>query len=32
MTIGPIALKRKRWEPVAFASPSLVLIAVVVVY
>ena len=32
MQIGPISLKRKRWEPFAFASPSLALIALVILY
>jgi multiple sugar transport system permease protein len=30
--LSAIALKRKQWEPLAFASPSLVLIAVVIVF
>jgi ABC-type sugar transport system permease subunit len=30
--IGAFVLKRKSWEPVAFASPSLVLIAIVIVF
>lgn len=30
MRIGAFALKRKQWEPFAFASPSLVLIALVI--
>jgi len=30
MRIGAFALKRKQWEPVAFASPSLALIALVI--
>jgi multiple sugar transport system permease protein len=32
MRIGAIALKRKRLEPLAFASPSLLLIAIVIVF
>jgi multiple sugar transport system permease protein len=32
MRIGALVLKRKSWEPVAFASPSLVLIAIVIVF
>ncbi|HSF01490.1 MAG TPA: sugar ABC transporter permease [Solirubrobacterales bacterium] len=32
MQIGPISVKRKRWEPFAFASPSLALIALVIVF
>ena len=32
MRIGAYALKRKQWEPFAFASPSLVLIALVIVF
>ena len=32
MRIGTFALKRKQWEPFAFASPSLVLIALVIVF
>jgi multiple sugar transport system permease protein len=32
MRIGPISLNRKRWEPFAFASPSLTLIALVVIF
>lgn len=32
MRIGAFVLKRKSWEPVAFASPSLVLIAIVIVF
>ena len=32
MRIAAIALKRKQWEPFAFASPSLVLIAAVIVF
>jgi multiple sugar transport system permease protein len=32
MQIGPISLKRKRWEPFAFASPSLALIALVILF
>ena len=32
MRLSAIALKRKQWEPLAFASPSLVLIAVVIVF
>lgn len=32
MRIGPLVLKRKSWEPVAFASPSLALIALVIVF
>src|SRR5688572_27772564 len=32
MQIGPISLKRKRWEPFAFASPSLALIALVIIF
>jgi multiple sugar transport system permease protein len=30
--IGAIALKRRRWEPFAFASPALALIALVIVF
>jgi multiple sugar transport system permease protein len=32
MRIGALVLKRKNWEPVAFASPSLALIALVIVF
>lgn len=32
MALGALALKRKQWEPLAFASPSLFLIALVVVF
>ena len=32
MRIAALALKRKHWEPFAFASPSLVLIALVIVF
>jgi len=32
MQIGPLSLKRKRWEPFAFASPSLALIALVIIF
>jgi ABC-type sugar transport system permease subunit len=32
MQIGPISLTRKRWEPFAFASPSLALITLVIVF
>jgi multiple sugar transport system permease protein len=32
MRIGALVLKRKSWEPVAFASPSLALIAVVIIF
>jgi len=32
MQIGPISLKRKSWEPFAFASPSLALIALVILF
>jgi multiple sugar transport system permease protein len=32
MRLAAFALKRKRWEPFAFASPSLVLIALVIVF
>jgi multiple sugar transport system permease protein len=32
MRIGALVLKRKRWEPAAFASPSLALIALVIVF
>ena len=32
MRIGALVLKRKSWEPVAFASPSLALIAIVIVF
>lgn len=32
MRIGTLVLNRKRWEPVAFASPSLALIAIVIVF
>ena len=32
MQIGPISLKRKRWEPFAFASPSLALIMLVIIF
>ena len=32
MRVGAFALKRKQWEPFAFASPSLVLIALVIVF
>ena len=32
MRVGAYVLKRKQWEPFAFASPSLVLIALVIVF
>lgn len=32
MRIGVFALKRKQWEPFAFASPSLALIGLVIVF
>jgi multiple sugar transport system permease protein len=32
MRIGALVLKRKSWEPVAFAAPSLALIAIVIVF
>jgi multiple sugar transport system permease protein len=32
MRIGSISLKRKTWEPFAFASPSLALIALVIIF
>jgi ABC-type sugar transport system permease subunit len=32
MRIGALVLKRKSWEPLAFASPSLALIALVIVF
>lgn len=32
MRIGALVLKRKSWEPAAFASPSLALIALVIVF
>jgi multiple sugar transport system permease protein len=32
MRLAALALKRKRWEPWAFASPSLVLIAIVILF
>ena len=32
MQIGPISLTRKRWEPFAFASPSLALITLVILF
>ncbi|HSL51024.1 MAG TPA: sugar ABC transporter permease [Candidatus Deferrimicrobiaceae bacterium] len=32
MRIGALVLKRKSWEPVAFASPSLALIAIVIIF
>jgi multiple sugar transport system permease protein len=32
MRIGALVVKRKSWEPVAFASPSLVLIALVIIF
>jgi len=32
MRLSAIALKRKQWEPLAFASPSLFLIALVIVF
>jgi multiple sugar transport system permease protein len=32
MRIGALVLKRKSWEPVAFASPSLALIALVIIF
>jgi multiple sugar transport system permease protein len=32
MRIGALVLKRKNWEPVAFASPSLALIALVIIF
>jgi multiple sugar transport system permease protein len=32
MRVAVLSMKRKRWEPFAFASPSLVLIAIVIVF
>lgn len=32
MRVSALALKRKQWEPFAFASPSLFLIALVIVF
>ena len=32
MRLGALVLKRKRWEPFAFASPSLALIALVILF
>jgi multiple sugar transport system permease protein len=32
MRLAALALKRKRWEPLAFASPSLFLIALIIVF
>jgi multiple sugar transport system permease protein len=32
MQLAALAIKRKRWEPIAFASPSLILIAIVIVF
>ena len=32
MRLAALSLKRKRWEPLAFASPSLVLIALIIVF
>jgi multiple sugar transport system permease protein len=32
MRLGVFAMKRKRWEPFAFASPSLLLIALIIVF
>jgi multiple sugar transport system permease protein len=32
MRFPALAIKRKRWEPFAFASPSLVLIALIIVF
>src|SRR3972149_12220004 len=32
MRMAALALKRKQWEPLAFASPSLVLVALVIVF
>lgn len=32
MRIGPVSLTRKQWEPFAFASPSLALIILVIVF
>jgi multiple sugar transport system permease protein len=32
MRLAAFAMKRKRWEPFAFASPSLVLIALIIVF
>lgn len=32
MRVSALALKRKQWEPLAFASPSLALIAIVIVF
>ena len=32
MRIPALALKRKQWEPFAFASPAMVLIAFVIVF
>ena len=32
MRVGTLVLKRRQWEPIAFASPSLILIALVIVF
>ncbi len=32
MRVSALALKRKQWEPLAFASPSLFLIGLVIVF
>src|ERR1051325_1067913 len=32
MRLGALLLKRKRWEPYAFAAPSLLLIALIIVF
>ena len=32
MRVSALALKRKQWEPIAFASPSLLLISLVIVF
>src|SRR5437773_3116342 len=32
MRFGAFTMKRKRWEPFAFASPSLLLIALIIVF
>ena len=32
MRIPALGLKRKQWEPLAFASPSMALIALVIVF
>ena len=32
MRLGAFAMKRKPWEPFAFASPSLLLIALIIVF